>query len=704
MLVEVDASAWCGKRHKTARKGHQTSQCAGARFARACARTLSLARAHARLLGASKAKVGSSFTALVRGKDDAMATREDSSESEAMKATRAMMKTMYECKLGSPPIVARTASREEASRETRAYAARALELERAGSFESCELEGKCNRVELVWKYVQAHREPFVAGAIAEDERDTRRDFDAILLDLSAAFERSRGSDGATSPKRWCPPSTFERRTVKYWVDPRDAIPVQLAILKHLPILEFSGGEDAEPRAEDDEDQDRSLITSVYLDNPQFDVYRTRLAREQGATLARCRWYGGSARSDDVFIERKTHHESWSAQKSVKERCSMRREDAVVLLQGTPPKALSMSKKNLTLAREVLAQEIKRRGVKPTLLTQYRRTAFQRSDGNQLRVSFDTDLRWRDVRGEGSGVLSNAAFKGGEPAAFRFAILEVKLATEDAKSPEWIENIISSFNVTQVYKFSKFLHGCAMLFYPNEALPKLPHWYGADANECVVDVPIESSRGDAERPLDHDGTVHDIERTESASSFTELMRAAVATLRFRRNEQKRVNRLGVGNADVEQAPAMRFTQRHVPVKVEPKTFFANERTLLQWLSMSILLLFLALGLLAIESSGSNAIPFGGSNARASATTLGSPFAGAICGIIIAPISILFMLYALWTYIVRARRIARREASTRYDDVFGPVALVVILVLVAVSAVALSVASIDWQSVRYARAVS
>jgi hypothetical protein len=31
-------------------------------------------------------------------------------------------------------------------------------------------------------------------------------------------------------------------------------------------------------------------------------------------------------------------------------------------------------------------------------------------------------------------------------------------------------------------------------------------------------------------------------------------------------------------------------------------------------------------------------------------------------------------------------------------------VVILVLVAVSAVALSVASIDWQSVRYARAVS
>ena len=53
----------------------------------------------------------------------------------------------------------------------------------------------------------------------------------------------------------------------------------------------------------------------------------------------------------------------------------------------------------------------------------------------------------------------------------------------------------------------------------------------------------------------------------------------------------------------------------------------------------------------------------------------------------------------------RPVARAAStSTRYDDVFGPVALVVILVLVAVSAVALSVASIDWQSVRYARAVS
>ena len=155
----------------------------------------------------------------------------------------------------------------------------------------------------------------------------------------------------------------------------------------------------------------------------------------------------------------------------------------------------------------------------------------------------------------------------------------------------------------------------------------------------------------------------------------------------------------GRDDVE-APEMR--RRYMPVKVEPKTFFANERTLLQWLSMSILLLFLALGLMAVDFGGGDggAVPFADAS-NASYTMRGHSFAGAVCGMIIAPIAILFMLYALWTYMVRAWRIARREPSTRYDDVFGPVALVAILVVVATTAVILSAISVDWNNVRYDR---
>ena len=155
----------------------------------------------------------------------------------------------------------------------------------------------------------------------------------------------------------------------------------------------------------------------------------------------------------------------------------------------------------------------------------------------------------------------------------------------------------------------------------------------------------------------------------------------------------------GEPDVEAPDSRRLQTRHVPVKVEPKTFFANERTLLQWLSMAILLLFLGLGLMTLETAGSSVS--GGTQNVSAAVFGGHSHASAVCGVIIAPIAVVFMIYALWTFIVRAKRIARREPSTRYDDVFGPVALVVILCVVATASIALSAASVDWNRRAYAR---
>ena len=108
-------------------------------------------------------------------------------------------------------------------------------------------------------------------------------------------------------------------------------------------------------------------------------------------------------------------------------------------------------------------------------------------------------------------------------------------------------------------------------------------------------------------------------------------------------------------------------------------------------MSILLLFLALGLLSMERGAAAVIP-----STAPTGTSFSTLPSAICGLTLAPISILFMLYALWTYIIRARRIARREPSARYDDMYGPVALVALLVIIAIATVTLTSASIDWRN--------
>ena len=96
-------------------------------------------------------------------------------------------------------------------------------------------------------------------------------------------------------------------------------------MKHLPVLIFGRAAGFDPaQSQRDVPSDSSLISSVYLDSPGLEVYSSRLARAEGATLIRVRWYGdsgGDAEPDaELFVERKTHHESWTTDNSVKERC------------------------------------------------------------------------------------------------------------------------------------------------------------------------------------------------------------------------------------------------------------------------------------------------------------------------------------------------------------------------------------------------
>eukprot|EP00890_Picochlorum_soloecismus_P002733 jgi/Picsp_1/3460/NSC_06298-R1_vacuolar transporter chaperone 4 len=115
---------------------------------------------------------------------------------------------------------------------------------------------------------------------------------------------------------------------------------------------------------------------------------------------------------------------------------------------------------------------------------------------------------------------------------------------------------------------------------------------------------------------------------------------------------------------------------VRTRVEPKTFFANERTFLQWLNISVLVMFLALSLL----SGSSIIPGTGSSLSSSCSSDDHKcIAGKMSGAIIAPVALSFMAYALYMYKKRTIQILRRE-TVRYDDQRGPVVLVVILLLV------------------------
>ena len=97
---------------------------------------------------------------------------------------------------------------------------------------------------------------------------------------------------------------------------------------------------------------------------------------------------------------------------------------------------------------------------------------------------------------------------------------------------------------------------------------------------------------------------------------------------------------------------------LPTRVEPKVFFANERTFLSWLSFCVLLGGLAVGLLN----------FGDSVARISAG-------------LFTLVAMAAMIYALVTFHWRAKSI-RQRGQAGFDDRWGPSVLAIALLAAVV----------------------
>ncbi|CUG52588.1 Hypothetical protein, putative [Bodo saltans] len=95
---------------------------------------------------------------------------------------------------------------------------------------------------------------------------------------------------------------------------------------------------------------------------------------------------------------------------------------------------------------------------------------------------------------------------------------------------------------------------------------------------------------------------------------------------------------------------------VPQKIDPKTFFANERTFLKWLSISVMVGMMSLTLLHFSDTNSDG--------------------AVLAGLVLLPVSLIFMVYSLYVFRMRASKIYMREPM-RYDDTRGPTMLVVVL---------------------------
>lgn len=319
-------------------------------------------------------------------------------------------------------------------------------------------------------------------------------YDADIVKLSKLYDivRTRGHPVKGDSAAGGTQASFIRNTTKYWVHPDNITELKLIILKHLPVLVFN------PTKEFDKKD--SAITSIYYDNPEtWELYEGRLKKTEGAEAIRLRWYGGMD-TQTIFIERKTHREDWTGEKSVKARFSMKEDGVNSYMKGEllPSAIFEKARKEGKKTEKAIAEDerlaaeiqysVLKNGYVPVCRSFYNRTAFQLPADARVRISLDTELtmvrednldgrrrsgdNWRRMDIGIDWPFSQLPAEDIE--RFPYAVLEVKLQTQTGQEPPaWVRELISSHLVEAVPKFSKFIHGTATLFPTRINL--LPFW-------------------------------------------------------------------------------------------------------------------------------------------------------------------------------------------------------------------------------------
>lgn len=484
-------------------------------------------------------------------------------------------------------------------------------------------------------------------------------YDELVQKISQLYDivRTRGKpikgDSSAGGKQ----QNFVRQTTKYWVHPDNITELKLIVLKHLPVLVFNANKEFE--------QEDSAITSIYYDNEDLDLYYGRLRKDEGAEAHRLRWYGGMG-SDTIFVERKTHREDWTGEKSVKARFAIKErnvndftsgkftvEQAFAKMRKEGKKSIKEIENLEALAIEIQYTMLKKK-LRPVVRSFYNRTAFQLPGDARVRISLDTELtmvrednfdgfdrtkgNWRRTDIGVDWPFNQLDEK--DVCRFPYAVLEVKLQTQlGQEPPEWIRELVGSHLVEPVPKFSKFIHGVATLL--NDKVESIPFWLpqmGVDIKKPAIKSNINITRPERDDDDDDDydddddedaalveamgATGNSLDIEERAGNYGSIENRADASQQDNEGRssnakyyQRRINTSGnsvmkwyykalyqldhyLNGDQISKVPKGTVFDSQVvappgkticvPVRVEPKVYFATERTFLSWLSIALIL--------------------------------------------------------------------------------------------------------------------
>lgn len=301
---------------------------------------------------------------------------------------------------------------------------------------------------------------------------------------------SRSATGRTEPHR------DAYSSFKFFVHPDHILEVKMTILRHLPVLIFNPSTDKIV----DYTQKDPTITSIYFDNPNFDLYTQKVNKSPEAGALRLRWTGKLSEQPHIFLEKKTVFDNGGSRDTripikakyiepfVKGEGKL--EKPVQKLEkrdGSDSDAVQTMKKNIDEVHEFILNN----KLEPMLRANYTRTAFQIPGDDRVRVSLDTNLaliredsldsqrpcrdpeQWHRTEIDDDQLeFPFPSIKKGEIARFPYAILEVKV-NEEGKRHAWLEDLMASHLVKEVPRFSKFVSGIAVLF--EDYVNSFPFW-------------------------------------------------------------------------------------------------------------------------------------------------------------------------------------------------------------------------------------
>uniref|UniRef100_A0A061QWJ2 Vacuolar transport chaperone-like protein n=1 Tax=Tetraselmis sp. GSL018 TaxID=582737 RepID=A0A061QWJ2_9CHLO len=119
------------------------------------------------------------------------------------------------------------------------------------------------------------------------------------------------------------------------------------------------------------------------------------------------------------------------------------------------------------------------------------------------------------------------------------------------------------------------------------------------------------------------------------------------------------------------PSLMSKPRKIPMRVEPKTYFALERTLLNWVSMSMALGTLGATLLGFSAGPTAAL---GPASRAFMT----PAALQLIAMMLLPLGIALLIYSAWVYHERVKALKAKEMRY-FEDRVCPTAVSVFIII-------------------------